>query len=45
MTLVHAVGASVGGPRMGFMLRRFIAELTIHPDSLDWFRFTETGEI
>lgn len=45
VTLVHAAGASTRGPWIGFMLRRFIAELTVHPDSLHWFRFTETGEI
>jgi hypothetical protein len=45
VTLMHAVDASTQGPSIGLMLRRFVAELAVHPDAKHWFRFTDTGQI
>jgi hypothetical protein len=43
--LAHAPGARTHGRWIGFMLRRFIAELMGQPDAAHLFRYTREGEI
>ena len=45
LALAHAPGATTQGPWIGFMLRRFIAELIGQPDAAHLFRYTSEGEI
>lgn len=45
VVLVHAVGASTLETSIDAMARRFLHQLLVSPDSIHWFRFTESGDI